>query len=128
MVYVFVVFVIMEWIFSFLAAFSFEFRTEYKKYHSRLFERGNMFRPSKWGISRQRNKKRYEAFKWATILMLLFSLAYGCILDDALLLFALTIIVPLVITIPLGMFFGKRSCAVSVRKECKKFNIQCIEV
>ena len=32
MIYVFVVFLVMEWIFSFLTALSFRFRTEYKKH------------------------------------------------------------------------------------------------
>ena len=128
MIYLFILFLALEWSFSFLLVYFFRFKEEYKEYHEQLFERANLSRPSEWKLSRLKNHKRYKAFLWLTPMTVILVLGYGYFIlgdIDSTVLIALTFIVPLIIAL-FGAIIGKYACQRAVRKECEKFGISCI--
>ena len=131
MIYLFILFLALEWSSSFLLVYFFRFKEEYKEYHEQLFERANVPRPEDWKLSRLKNHKRYKIFLWLTPMTVILVLGYGYFTQndviDSSILIALTFIVPLVIAL-FGAIIGKNVCQKAVRKECEKFGISCITI
>ena len=127
--YLFVSILILEWVFMFFVAFFFRFKENYKDYYQKLFEQKRIVRPYGWDISRLRNHRRYEIFKWLTFAALILSLGYGTsALDDLFLLVILTLAIPLIIIMPLGTTVGRLSCKNAVKRECEKFSIPFVGI
>ncbi len=118
----FVIASILMWIFEFATRISFCFKQEYKKYYSKLFEDGGIHRPYNWGISRQKNHDVYVVFKWFTIIFIIITILFGFSVCDIPSLIAI-IAIPLLIVLPVGEIIGKDLCRISVKKQCKKFDI-----
>ena len=117
----FVIGATLMWIFGFATSISFYFKQEYKRYYCKLFEEYGIHRPYKWGISRQKNHDVYVTFKWLTIIFMIVTISFGFSTCDIMSLIVI-IAVPLLI-VPIGEIIGKDLCRISVKKQCKKFNI-----
>lgn len=118
----FIIASILMWIFEFAARISYCFKEEYKKFYGKLFEEDGFHRPYKWGISRQTNHDVYVTFKRFAILFVIATILFGLSVCDILHLIVI-LALPQIIILPLGETIGKYLCRVSLRKQCKKFNI-----
>ena len=121
--YTFILFIVLAAVFLFITATCFSFKEEYKKHYKKLFEKNGIRRPLNWELSRQKNHDIYHACRWITILLLILAVIFGMLYDFSLLL--ICIMISLIVILPIGIICGKYLCRYVVKKQCKKFNIQC---
>ncbi len=119
-------FIVLSLVSVFMAAASFGFKEKYKDYREKLFKQNQVNVPKKWGISRQRNHEVFSVLHWIAILSISFSVVLGVMFNAQS--FFIGVLVSLVVSLPLGIMFGKYICRVTVMKKCQKFNIPFEEV
>ena len=116
---------------SYVCGYCYSFKEQYKKWYRKLFI--NNVKPDHWSISRMRNHNRYIATLWAlSISVIIFSIFVILHMEEPSVwtLAASLSCIAILSTVSyfIGRGAGKKACDKRVKKECKKFEYDIVDV
>lgn len=120
----FIVFLIIGWVFTFLAAGRYQFKEDYKMYIDKSVDTYGDWPPAGWTLSRRRNHTMYNIFKGLAVVFLIIATAFGSVVNDLMTTLIATLMLPFCALIPLGLLIGKKMCRRAVKRQCMECHVK----
>ena len=117
---------------SYACGYCYSFKEQYKKWYKKLFM--SNIKPAQWSISRMRNHNRYIATLWSLSISIIAFFIFAVsnmeepfsIWVPIASLFCIAILS--IVAYFIGKDSGKKACDKRVRKECKKFEYDIVDI
>ena len=119
---------------SYACGYCYSFKEQYKKWYRKLFIDMHSTKPVQWSSSRMRNHNRYNTTLWALSLSIIAFFTFIAFHVEEISslwipiasLFCTAILS--IIAYYIGKSAGEKTCDKQVKKECKKFEYDIIDV
>lgn len=121
----FIVFLIIGWVFTFMAAGRYQFKEDYKIYIEKSVDTyDGAWPPTGWRLSRYKNHIWYNIYKIIAIIAVVLATAFGSASRDLSIVLLVSVVFPICVLIPLGLLIGKKMCSRAVKKQCEECHIR----